>query len=70
MSDETIEFEDAPPKQSEDERIASWRFSVLSRAGFPPSLAERVASTKADLHFALQLVGRGCPPHLAAEIVI
>jgi hypothetical protein len=39
-------------------------------AGYPVSLAERVAHSNADLHQAVALVQAGCAPELAAEILI
>ena len=55
-----------------DERVKveSWRLHVLMEAGYPVSLAERVAHSNADLHQAVALVRAGCAPELAAEILI
>jgi protein involved in temperature-dependent protein secretion len=55
-----------------DERVKveSWRLHVLMEAGYPVSLAERVAHSNADLHQAVALVREGCAPELAAEILI
>jgi hypothetical protein len=41
----------------------------LRDAGFPGALAESLARQQVDLHALLQLVDRGCPPHLAARIL-
>ena len=50
--------------------VRSWRLCWLLDAGFPPTLAERLAATSAvDLHALLELVDRGCPPELAARIL-
>jgi protein involved in temperature-dependent protein secretion len=55
-----------------DERVKveSWRLHVLMEAGYPVTLAERVAHSNADLHQAVALVQAGCAPDLAAEILI
>jgi len=55
-----------------DERVKveSWRLHVLMEAGYPVTLAERVAHSNADLHQAVALVRAGCAPELAAEILI
>lgn len=55
-----------------DERVKveSWRLHVLMEAGYPVTLAERVAHSNADLHQAVALVQAGCAPELAAEILI
>ena len=50
--------------------VATWRLEVLLEAGYELSLAERIAASDADLHLAVALVGEGCPPRLAAEIVL
>jgi hypothetical protein len=49
--------------------VVGWRAERLRDAGFPPGLAERLARQRVDLHALLQLVDRGCPPHLAARIL-
>jgi hypothetical protein len=60
-------------EQDQDERgkVESWRLHVLMEAGYPLPLAERLASSHADLHLAVELVGRqGCTPEIAAEILL
>jgi hypothetical protein len=50
--------------------VATWRLHRLLDAGFAQPIAEMLASTPtADLHALLELVDRGCPPHLAARIL-
>jgi hypothetical protein len=50
--------------------VAGWRRQQLARAGFPLPLARRLARERtADLHALIELVERGCPPHLAVRIV-
>lgn len=56
-----------------DERgkVESWRLHILMEAGYPLPLAERLARSGADLHLAVELVGRrGCAPETAAEILL
>lgn len=49
--------------------VCAWRMRVLSRAGFDSALAAEMArDQRYDLHSLLDLVDRGCPPHLAARI--
>ena len=64
---------DSNAKQSrrqEDDRLARWRRRTLAAAGFDEGLAGRLAAAPAvDLHALLELVDRGCPPHLAARIL-
>ena len=51
-------------------RWANWRAQRLQSAGFPADVAERLAGDdELDLHELLELVDRGCPPHLAARIL-
>jgi hypothetical protein len=58
------------PESGERSKVESWRLHVLIEAGYPLSLAERLASTEADLHRAVELVGKGCSPETAVEILI
>jgi hypothetical protein len=55
---------------SERAKVESWRLHVLMEAGYPLSLAERLAGSEADLHRAVQLVRQGCAPGTAAEILL
>jgi hypothetical protein len=56
--------------QSEQAKVESWRLHVLIEAGYPLSLAERLAGSEADLHRAVELVKQGCEPKTAVEILI
>jgi hypothetical protein len=61
----------APVLTSEEERVLEWRYESLTRAGFSPDLAFEIASSRrVDLHDVLGLVGGGCPPAVAARIVL
>ena len=54
----------------EQDELVRWRRRALAAAGFEDALASRLAARPAvDLHALLQLVDRGCPPHLAARIL-
>jgi hypothetical protein len=57
----------------EDERskVETWRLYVLTLAGYPLAIAERLAmSLEADLHVACELLKGGCSPETAAEILL
>jgi hypothetical protein len=58
------------PAENERSKVESWRLHVLMEAGYPLSLAERVAASEADLHRAVELVASGCSPETAAEILL
>jgi hypothetical protein len=60
----------AEHNHSEREKVAGWRLHVLMEAGYPVSLAERLAHSDADLHSAVELVRQGCEPKTAAEILL
>ena len=50
--------------------VRDWRREALRRAGFEPGLARALAADgRIDLHHLLDLVDRGCPPHLAAQVL-
>jgi len=62
-------FEDLCLDQAEE--VLAWRFESLCRSGYDPATAEVLATTKdVDLHGAVDLVRRGCPPPLAARILL
>jgi len=51
--------------------VAPWREHLLLSAGFPDRLAHQLAGTPGiDVHQLLNLVDRGCPPGLAARILV
>ena len=56
--------------QSEQAKVESWRLHVLMEGGYPLVLAEKLAASEADLHTAVELVGKGCDPNTAAEILL
>ncbi len=56
--------------EDEQARVESWRLHVLIEAGYPLSLAERLAASEADLHRAVGLIDRGCTPETAVEILL
>ena len=60
----------ATPRRGE-EAVVRWRLAQLLRAGYDRADAERLAlRTEVDLHFAINLVGRGCPPLIAQRILL
>jgi hypothetical protein len=56
--------------QSERDKVESWRLHVLIEAGYPLSLAEKLAHSEADLHRAVELTSAGCRFETAAEILL
>jgi hypothetical protein len=60
----------AEPEIDERSKVESWRLHVLIEAGYPLQLAERLAASEADLHVAVELVGRGCTHDTAAAILL
>jgi hypothetical protein len=59
-----------PPRHDERAKVESWRLHVLIEAGYPVSLAEKLAVSEADLHDAVRLVTSGCRHETAAEILL
>ena len=58
-------------EQTETERIERWRAEELQRAGYEPRAAGRLAVRHdVDLHAAVELLERGCPPDLALKILL
>ena len=58
------------PAETEEERIAFWRFMVLVHAGYPRGLARQLVLGGADVHAATRLLADGCPPQLAVRILL
>ena len=56
--------------ETERSKVEGWRLHVLIEAGYPLTLAERLAASEADLHVAVELVGNGCGHETAAEILL
>jgi hypothetical protein len=57
-------------RDNEKSKVEGWRLHVLMEAGYPLPLAERLAASEADLHRAVELLGAGCTPETAAEILL
>jgi hypothetical protein len=56
---------------TESERVTAWRACELLKAGYEPLVAVELAEhSEIDLHLALELIDRGCPPDLAAKILL
>ena len=63
------QFEDL--RIDEAAEVLAWRFDALCRSGFDlDAAAVLAANVEVDLHEAVELVGRGCPPALAARILL
>jgi hypothetical protein len=57
--------------ETESDRIERWRAEELERAGYEPRSAAKIAVRQdIDLHLAVDLLGRGCPPELALKILL
>jgi hypothetical protein len=58
-------------EDTEQDRIESWRTEELERSGYGRRAASRLAARHdVDLHFAIELLERGCPPELAVKILL
>ena len=56
---------------TEEERVFSWRHASLLAAGYEHRLAFKLAlRPEVDLHLAVRLPEAGCPPDLAARILL
>lgn len=57
-------------RETEREKVERWRLRVLLDAGYPIPIAERLATSEADLHRAVEMVEAGCKPAVAALILL
>ena len=64
----------ATPETAETDeilRVLVWRFNQLCRSGFELELATTIATRlDVNLHAAINLVERGCPPETAGRILL
>ena len=57
-------------RERERESVTSWRIERLAAAGYPADAALVLAlDREVDLHLAVSLLERGCPPDTALEIL-
>jgi hypothetical protein len=57
--------------ETEGERIERWRVQELERAGYGHGQAVELAGRPyVDLHLAIDLLERGCPPATALRILL
>jgi len=56
--------------ETELERVERWRADALERAGYRQTDARELAARPdVDLHDAIELLARGCPPDVAIRIL-
>ena len=56
---------------SEAERVIRWRYEELVRAGYGLDAALEIAvHNEVDLHHAIGLAHKGCPPETARRILL
>ncbi len=68
---EPIAATELHPADTETERVERWRAEALERAGYDTESAlELAARNDIDLHQAIELVEAGCPPDIAARILL
>jgi DNA-nicking Smr family endonuclease len=57
--------------RASDDQVVSWRREQLRRAGCRRFEAEVLArELRVDLHQAVELLERGCPPRIALNILL
>ncbi len=55
---------------TEQELVERWRAEELERSGYPEDIAAELAMRNdVDLHYAVELLRKGCSPQLAADIL-
>ncbi len=61
----------APTRGAREQRdVTAWRIERLAAAGYPADAALVLAlDREVDLHLAVSLLERGCPPDTALEIL-
>ena len=69
MESIVIPPEEHDPKDREERQVRAWRVEQLENLGLPFVLAESFAD-RVDWHTLANLIARGCPLHLALDIVL
>jgi hypothetical protein len=58
-------------RQTEEDRVLTWRRQELERAGYDEQIAQMLSELRyVDLHFAIHLLRRGCPAETALKILV
>ncbi len=58
-------------RQTEEDRVLTWRREELERAGYDERIAEMLSELRyVDLHLATHLLRRGCPAETALKILV
>ncbi len=58
-------------RETEEDRVVTWRRQELERAGYGEEIAQMLSELRyVDLHRATRLLRRGCPPQTALQILI
>ena len=66
----SIEALEVLVRETEQERVERWRHEALVKVGYDrASAAQLAARNDVDLHRAIELVERGCPPEIAVRIL-
>lgn len=66
-----LEPADLLVRETEADKVDGWRLHQLIEAGYAVDDAVKIAARhELDLHQAVELVGRGCNPELAAAILL
>lgn len=66
-----LEEVEAEVSNAKEALVFEWRLETLLRAGFAGDAAHSLAAcSHVDLHVAVGLVKRGCPPETALRILL
>jgi hypothetical protein len=58
-------------RQTEEDRVLTWRRHELERAGYDEHVAQMLSELRyVDLHLATHLIRRGCPADTALKILV
>jgi len=67
----SIEALEVLVRETEQERVERWRLEALVKVGYDSTSAAQLAvRNDVDLHRAIELVERGCPPEIAVRILL
>jgi hypothetical protein len=71
ISEDQVTTAEVATRDIELERVEAWRMEELERAGYGAEAATELAQRHdIDLHAAVALIARGCPPETAVRILL
>jgi hypothetical protein len=70
MAKASLTPSETPPRSDLEDDVFRWRQEQFRQLGLSDSEADELAASMADLGHARYVLGSGCPPQLALQILL